>query len=237
MTYELKSLRRQKVLYNSANATNPLVFQLVLNDVKVTPTSATITIYAPGNTTALVSAAAMTVSGTLLTYTVTTTTTASWPVDTGYRAEIAVTYSGAVYSRVIVFDVVAYLLDLAIGVDQLVDIDERVAGMVHNGSTDMVGLITAGRNVLQAQVEAKVLTDGKLIENMILDSGPLATVACFWILAQLYFEKGRLDDMREYRKQYDQMLEAVLNSITYDSDQDGEEDAEQGGIVYMRLVT
>jgi hypothetical protein len=237
MSYELKPLMRQKVLYDSANATNPLVYQLVLDGVKVTPTSATITIYRRGVSTALVSAASMTLVGSLLHYHVDTSTEASWPIETGYRADVAITYSAEVYARHLVFDVVRFLLDLAIGVDQLVDIDDRVAGMVHNGSDDLPGLIVAARAVLQARLEAKVLKDKKLVENAILDPSHLATAACFWILSQLWFDKGEEDKAKWYRTEYDELSEAVLGNICYDSAQDGDEDAEPGGLQQVRLVT
>lgn len=237
MTYELKPLARQKVLYDNANTTNPLRYQLVLNGAKVTPTSATITIYRRGSDTALVSAAAMTVSGSLMTYAVSTTTEASWPIETGYRAEITVTYGGVTYLRHIVFDVVRFLLDLAIGVDQLTDIDDRVAGMVHNGDDDMPGLIVAARADLQARIESKVLKDGKLIENAILDPSHLAVAACYMILGQLWFDKGEPDRAKWYIDRYESLAGAVLNNLRYDEAQDGDEDSDAGGVQQVRLVT
>jgi len=237
MSYELKPLMRQKVLYDNSNESNPLLYQLVLDGVKATPDSATITIYKRGSATALVTAAAMTLSGSVLRYAVDTTTEASWPLDTGYRADLEITYGGVVYARHIVFDVVRFLLDLAIGVDQLVDIDDRVAGMVHNGDDDLPGLIVAARSVLQARLEAKVLKDGKLIENAILDPSHLATSACFWILSQLWFNKGEQTKAEWYRKEFDALSESVLSNLRYDEAQDGDEDAEPGGIQQVRLYT
>ena len=237
MTYELKPLARQKVLYDNANATNPLRYQLVLNGQKVTPTSAKITIYRRGSSTALVSAADMTVSGSLMTYSVVTTTEASWPIETGYRAEITVTYGGAAYLRHVIFDVVRFILDLAIGVDQLVDIDDRVAGMVHNNDDDMPGLIVAARADLQARLESKVLKDDKLIENAIIDPSHLAVAACYMILGQLWFDKGEESRAKWYMDRYESLVNAVLSVIRYDEAQDGDEDSEVGGIQQVRLVT
>ena len=68
MAYEQRNLRRQKVRYNDDNDDNKLEYQLVLDGAKVTPTSATITIYKPGSTAAVVSAASMTLSGSVLQY-------------------------------------------------------------------------------------------------------------------------------------------------------------------------
>ena len=237
MAYELKSLARQKVLYDSANATNPLVYQLVDDGVKVTPTSATITIYQRGNSTALVSAASMTVSGTLLTYSVNTTTEDDWPIDTGYRAELAITAAAVVYARHLIFDVVRYLLDLSIGVDQLTDIDDRAAGMIHNGSDDLPGLIVAARSDLQARLESKILKDGKLIENAVLDSSSLATASCYFILGQLFEQKANFDQADRYFTRYRELSDAVLSCLRYDDDQDGDEDSTIGGIQQVRLIT
>jgi hypothetical protein len=237
MSYELKPLMRQKVLYDNTNAANPIYYQLVIDGAKVTPTSATATIYKRGSTTALVTSGAMTLVGSILHYHVDTTTEASWPLDTGYRAELSITYSSVVHTRLVVFDVVRYLLDLSVGVDQLIDIDDRVAGMIHNGSDDMPGLVVAARSVLQARLESKVLKDKKLLENTILDPSNLATAACFWILAQLWFDKGETAKADWYRKEYEDLSEAVLNNLRYDEAQDGEEDAEPGGIQQVRLYT
>ena len=49
MTFELKRLGRQKVRYDSANDDNLLRYQLVVDGAKVTPTSATISIYKPSS--------------------------------------------------------------------------------------------------------------------------------------------------------------------------------------------
>ncbi len=237
MTYELKPLARQKVLYDDANSTNALRYQLVIDGIKVTPTSAAITIYRRGVTTALVTAAAMTVNGTLMTYSVDTTTEASWPIETGYRADIVVTYGGATYDRHIVFDVVRFILDLAIGVDQLIDIDDRVSGMVHNGDDDMPGLIVAARADLQARLESKILKDGKLVENAVLDPSHLAVAACYMILGQLWFNKGEDGKSKWYLDRYEALVSALLSNLRYDEGQDGDEDATPGGVQEVRLIT
>jgi len=241
MAYELRSLARQKVLYNSANGPNPLIYQLVIGGVKSTPASAKVTIYRRGSSTALVTAASMTVTGTLISYSVDTTTVASWPIETGYRAELAVTVGtggdAVVHARHLVFDVVRFLLDLAIGVDQLVDVDERVAGMVHNGSDDMPGLIVAARADLQALVESKVLKAGKLIENAIIDPSHLAVAATYFMIGQAFEEKGNHEQADRYFGRYKSLAEAVLSNLRYDDAQDGSENTTPGGVQQVRLLT
>jgi len=237
MAYEQRNLRRQKVRYNDDNDDNKLEYQLVLDGAKVTPTSATITIYKPGSTTAVVSAASMTLSGSVLQYAPDTTTVANYPVDEGYRADLAITYSGVVYKRQLVFDVAKYLLDLNIGYDQLVAFDDSIRGMTHDGDEDFSELIESCRDVLQTRIESKVLEDGRLLENMILDNTRVATCARFYILSRIYMNKGDLERHDLYRNDFDQLFDAVLNSIQYDKAQGGEERAEMGGIQEVRLVT
>jgi hypothetical protein len=173
----------------------------------------------------------------LLSYAVSTTTEASWPKETGYRAELAITASAVVYYRHLVFDVVGFLLDLAVGVDQLVDVDERIAGMVHNGSDDLPGLIMAARADLQARLESKVLGDGKLIENAVLDPSHLSVAASYYMIAQAFEEKGDHGQADRYFKRYESLTEAVLSNLRYDEGQDGDEDDSAGGIQQVRLRT
>jgi hypothetical protein len=238
MAYEYRHLRRQKVRYNSANDDNPLIYQLVLDGVgKVTPTSATITIYAPGNSTALVSAAAMTVTGSLLTYVVPTTTTASWPIDSGYRADIIVTYATKTYDRTVVFDVARFVLDLGIGRDQLVALDPRLNGADHAGDETFAPLIGAVRDELQALIESHVVDGGRLLENMILDQSRVSPAAINLILARYWRGRGELEMAGSYQDTYDALFMAALSSISYDTDQDGEESGTMGGLQTMRLTT
>ena len=237
MAYEQRNLRRSKVRFNDDNDDNPLEFQLVIDGAKVTPTSGTITIFKPGSSTAVVTTASMTLSGSVLKYAVNTTTTANYPVDEGYRADLAITYSGVVYKRQLVFDVAKYLLDLNIGFDQLVAFDDSIRGMTHDGDEDFSELIEACRDVLQTRIESKVLEDKRLLENMILDHSRVASAARFYILSRIYLNKGDLERHDLYRNDFDQLFDAVLNSIQYDKAQDGEERTEMGGIQEVRLVT
>ncbi len=236
MAYETHQVRRQKVRYDDANSDNALRYQLQVNGAKVTPTSGTITIYRPGNSTALVDAAAMTVSGTMLTYSVDTTTEASWPIEEGYRAELAVVASGTTYKRVILFDVVRFLLDLGIAYDQLVAYDDRLRDVQWDGDEDLSEVILACRDVLQTRIEAKVIGDGGLVENMILDHSRVAVAARDYILAHIWRVKGHDERADYYKAQHDALWDAVLSTIRFDEGQDGEEDSEAGKIQEVRLV-
>lgn len=237
MAYEAKHLRRQKIRYNSANTDSPIRYQRVIRGAKATPTSATIAVYAPGDqTTPVLTATAMTVSGTLCTYSVSTTTTANYPVATGYRARIASTISAVVYYDDIIFDVCKYLLELNVGRDQLVAMDDRVAAMEHDGDEDFSELIEACRDELQARIEGKVIDDDKLIENMILDSSRVSIPARYLMLAQLFENDRDHEQADRYMERYELTMNQALSSIRYDKNQDQEEDSRIGGIQTVRLV-
>lgn len=236
MAYEASHIIRQKLLYNkSTSADNTLTFQLVEDGDKVTPTSATIAITKPGGTEVL-AATAMTVSGTLMTYITDTTTVADFPIDEGYRADVAVTSGGVVYNRHFIFDVARYHLRLGITYDQLVAFDDSISGMRHDNDEDFSELIEACRGVLQVRIELHVLGNGKLVENMIIDRTAVAIAARFYILHRIYFNKDS-ERSDAYEAQFDELWAALMSSIRYDRDQDGEEDGKIGGLQNIRLLS
>lgn len=237
MAYEQRNQRRQKARYDHANADNKFKYQLVLDGQKVTPTSATITVYSPSSTTAILAATAMTVSGTLLTYSLDTTTEATFPIGEGYRAELAITYSAVVYKRHFIFDVVKYLLDINVGYDQLVAYDDSIRGMEHDGDEDFSALIESCRDHLQAKIETKIIEGDKLIENAIIDNSLVSIAAKVYILWRIFFNKGMHERASQYRADFDELWPSVLNTIKFDNDGDGTESAEIGGIQEVRLVT
>lgn len=237
MAFEHRPLRRQKLRYNSDNADNLLRHQLLLDGEKQTPDSApTVTIYRPGSTTALVTDAAMTLSGTVATYAVDTTTVASWPVEEGYRARVTTTVSTVEYINDIYVDVVKHLLRLDVGVDQLEALDERVVAMQHRGDDDFSDLIEAVRDELQARIETKVIKDKKLLENMILDVSRVSIPARLLILARIFENKSDYQAADRYKAQFDELWRATMSSIRYDTNQDQEEDSTVGGVQSFRLV-
>lgn len=236
MAYESRHLRRYKCRYNSTNDDNPLTYQLVKDGDKITPASAAITIYRPGSTTALVTAGAMTVSGTLCTYCPTTTTVASWPVGTGYRAHIVATTAGAVtYDDEVMFDVAKIVPFGRVTKDQLVALDGRVQGRTHNGDEDFSEIIEAARDDFQFDLETQAITDGQLLETMILDQSRAHVVARKLILSKIFRESKELDEAESYFKEYRTMLRQLLSGVKYDANQDLEEDTTQGGRVAVKL--
>lgn len=236
MAYESRHLRRQKVRYNSTNATTPLSTQFVLAGAKVAPTSATITIYAPGNSTALVSAAAMTVSGTLLSYAPDTTTVASWPIEEGYRAELAITYGGAVYSQTLIFDVCKFVLNLGITRDQLLALDEGVRAAEHAGDEDFSEVIEAVRDELQLLLETRAIDGGHAVENMVVDASRVAIPARRKVLATIWRNKGDVPRAEYHEAEFKALWTAVIAGVRFDKDQDGEEEEGAGRIDGIRLV-
>ena len=235
MAYESKPLKRQKVRYNSANDDNLLTYQLDVDGEKVTPSSATITFYRSGSTTAIASAAAMTVDGTLLTYALDTTTTSSYPVESGYRADIVVTVGAVTHDRHIIFDVAKYLLNIGLTRDQLLDRDSNILGAEHGGDEQMPGLINAVRDELQLLLETKAIQDEQLFETMIIDSSRLAIPARLKVLWHFYETKDA-EIAESYERQWRTMWRAFLGGIKYDTSGDGSEETEQKAIVQQRLV-
>ena len=238
MAYEQKSLRRQKLRYDSDNEDNPVVFQLVVDGAKVTPASATIAITDPDGT-AVLTASAMTASGTLLTYAVDTDDADDFPAATGYRADLAITVGtgddAVVYTRHIVLDVVKYVLDLGIGRDQLLARDESILAAEHAGDEDLSPLIEACRDELQLKLEAKAFADERVIENMILDSSRVAVPARLYILWQFHLQRNA-ELAETYETQYRELWADFLAAIKYDKNLDGIEESSQV-LVRQRLVT
>jgi hypothetical protein len=234
MAYESRPLRRQKIRYNSANTDAPLKYQLVLNGAKQTPSAATITVYDPGGTSIL-SATAMTVSGTVCSYSVSTTTTATWPVDTGYRARISATVSGTAYADDIIFDVCKFLLLVDVAWDQLVALDDRVRGLEHNGDTDLSEVIEAARDELQLDLETKAIEQGRLLENMVLDKSRVSIPARLLTLAQIFESKSNYEAADRYRDRYERALKSVLAGVEIDANQDLQEEAAPQGLKGIRL--
>lgn len=234
MAYESRTLRRQKVRYNSDNADHPIVYQRVLEGAKATPSAVTITVFAPGNATAVLAETAMTVSGTVATYSLDTTTTTDFPVATGYRGRIKATIGGTDYLDDIQFDVAPYLLYLAIGRDQLVALDDRIDGMEWAGDEDFSEIIEAVRDELQARIESKVIQDKRLLETMILDQSRVAIPARFLVLSRIWRAKGEDERAEQFREDFNELWRVALDSIQYDADEDGEEDSRMGGLQFIR---
>jgi hypothetical protein len=227
MAYEAKTLRRQKLRYNNANDDIPLLYQLTVAGDKVTPTSATITIYKPGSTTAVVSAASMTVSGTLLSYVVSTTTTANYPVGIGYRAHVVVTVSSTTYEDDFLFDVAKFIPFGKVTRDQLVAMDERVSAYTHDNDDDLSEVIEAAHDILQFDIETKAIGDKRLLEDMLIDPARVGHVLRYMALSLLFRERSMQEEANFYRDEYNQKLKQLLSSISYaDENQDLEEDSD-----------
>ncbi len=237
MAYEGKTLRRQKILYNSDSQANRLEYQLVIDGAKVTPEDATISIYEKGSSTALVTAQSMNLTGSILYYVLDTTTVATWPIATGYRAELTITYSTQIYKRQVIFDVVRWLLDVSLGYDQLIAYDAGIEGMRNADDEDFSELIESCRDNLYVMIESKVIKDGKMLENMIIDPTRIAVIFKLYVLSKLWYSKG--DDTRgeRYDKEFSNLFKDVMGSMQFDKSQDGDEDAKLDEIQDVRIVT
>jgi hypothetical protein len=241
MAYESAHINRFKCRYNSDNDDNAFIFQLVKAGAKLTPASATIAIYKPGSTTAVLAATAMTVSGTLLSYSIDTTTTDNFPVGTGYRARMIIKVgtgqSEVTHDEDKFFDVVKTLPTGRITYDQLVALDDRIAGMDHNGDEDFSELIEAVWGEVQFDIETRSIDGDQLLDDMIVDRSRLSIPARMLVVARLLRSKGHQEDAEYYEKQYGEKLRQMLSGgIKFDVNQDQEEDAEQGIANTIRLI-
>jgi hypothetical protein len=243
MAYELRALRRQKVRYNSANTDNPLWFTLVDDSSKTAMASgdaATITIYAPGNATALVEDGDMTetIGSSVITYSPDTTTTASWPVGEGYRADVTVAISGGLtFTRHFIFDVVKYPLVLPMTRDQLVDRSDLIDGMNWAGDGDFIGILEACRDELQLKLEGLAYLHGRILEDMALDASKLAVVWRPYVLEAIYREKGMTEKADYYLTRANELWDLYSAQVRFDTGQDGEEDSSPTRLVKTRFYT
>ena len=129
---------RQQFLADTAETFQTYVYA---NNRKIVPTSATLTVYKPGSSTALISAAAMTVgSDGLLSYAL--TATHNDVADENYKAVISYVYNAVTYTITLFYDVVNSKLvkvitdeDLVNELPQLKDNGWRVHGTADSGST------------------------------------------------------------------------------------------------------
>ena len=237
MAYTLRPLKRQKMRYDSPNADNKIIYQHIVDGEKVTPTSATIAIYAPGEATATLAATAMTLSGTLLTYVLSTETEADYPVGESYRAEITVTYNAVVYPKIIVmFDVVKFLLNMQLVADSIRDRDEGVMGGEHAGDEAFPGLLAAVRDELQLMIETRAFAEDQMLENMILDHARFAIVARLYFLECYWREKRDAEMADYYERKFRDTWRAFLDGIKFDKNVDGTEDERQGQLIKQRLM-
>ena len=237
MAYEAFSLRRQKLEYNSSDTANTLTAQLKVQGQKITPDSATICAYAPGTTVDIIGAATMTVTGTIMSYAVDTTDTSTWPLGTGYRADIEVAWGTDTAPLELVFDVVSYLLRLNIGRDQLVARDASIVGMDWAGDETFAGLIEACTDQIQLMLETHAIDQGQLVENMILDNSRIAIPAVELMLSQLFFSKKDKDNGKRYEDSFKSLFKAMLGGIKFDVSQSGSEEGRQGRIQTLRWLT
>lgn len=238
MAYEAVPISRFKARYDSDNDDNALTFQMVRAGAKVTPSSATIAIYQPGNSTAVLDATAMTCSGTLMTYEIDTTETDDFPVATGYRARIVVTDSGAVtYEEDIFFDVAELVPQGRITRDQLLKLDERVMTMQHAGDDDFSELIQACWEENQLDLESREMDGDQLLDSMVVDRARLSVVVRFLCLARILRPKGEREDAQYYEETYRNKLRQLLSGgVRHDLDADKEEDADGVPTGYSVIV-
>jgi len=237
MVYEERRIGRQKLLYNNTNDDHPLVYQLVVQGVKVTPTAATVAIWKPAATSATVAAVAASpgITGTLIEHVVDTTTTGSFPQDKGFRAQLEITYDSETYTRHFIFDVVKFFADLAISFDQLVALDGTIRGRHNDGDEDFGNMVEAVSDIIRHDIETKMLEGQPMLDSMVIDTSKIAVPGRFAMLAQIYENSKEFEQADRYWERYRSTLKKALSSANLDKDGDGFEDLDPGGITPIVL--
>lgn len=238
MTYEAKTLRRQKIRYNSANEDAPIIYQFAPSGAKLTPDADTalITVYSPDGTK-VVDGESMTISGTLVSYEIDTTTVASFPESHGYRADITIDSSSVQYDAHVIFDVVSKLLNIGVTRDTLVARDSSIQGSEHAGYESLAPFIEACRDELQLKLEAKVNKDGRVWEEMILDHSRLSIPARLYILWQHHADQDAEGAKAEhFKNQYRELWSDFKNAVRYKDGDDFEKSSLSTPIVQRLKV-
>lgn len=247
MAYEYRSIRRQKVRYNSDNADNLLIAPLVVDGAKVAlvgsgdgADTATISVYAPGSTTALVDEDDMDITDgdSYATYALDTTTVASWPIGAGYRADVTITDTSTtlVHKLAIVFDIAPYLLGLWVTRDQLVDIDSEVNAMEWAGDETLAGKICAARDELQIRLESLATESGAALETMVLDPAKISVVMAYLVLAGLFGALGNEAKYARYEERWRELWKLWCGQIRLDTGHTGSEDDQPTVLHRARFV-
>lgn len=237
MAYERHRLGRQTIRYDDENDDLPLKYQFAVNDAKQTPSAATIAISLNGTEKLAATSTGVTISGSLVSYTLDTTTESTWLLGNGYRADLVLTYSSVTYERHFFFDIVKYVFVPHLTFDQLRAYDDNVVGRDHDGDEDFSELIGACRDVLQARIEAKMIEASRLKQHMIVDPSQVAVAFRSFVLSRIFRNADDHTKANEYRDEYREILDAALSTTPFDTSQSGSEGAQTGGIQETRLET
>ena len=122
--------------------------------LEATASAVTIAVYAPGETTATLSATAMSAvagSDSQWEYTLDTTETSDYPVDVGYRAEVVYTISSVEYYDQFFVSVVYYPLIFGLSDDQLYELESELERVLPTGQTTWIRKIRAAENQIRAE--------------------------------------------------------------------------------------
>lgn len=220
----ITSMPRAEVRYNTAS-NNIITFgPFTVAGVAISSSAtATITITDPSGT-ALATDQAMTADLPYFTYDIDTSTTASWPVDEGYKAVITVTYSSDDYLFVVPFDVVMQPFPCMVS-------DTDLATYFPDSANRKGGLSNYSAQIIAAfeEVKAAILSKGYR-PALLFDPQSFRPAIIYRTLAMLAkgvwkkeegdrWEEDYTDWMEQYRYWLDMALDGV--STRYDTDEDG----------------
>lgn len=230
MTYERFRLGRQKLRYDNTNDDVPLQHQFEVGDGKLTPTSATIAISLNGVEKLAATGTGVTVSGSLISYILSTVDESTWQLAKGYRVDLVVTYASKTYDRHFFFDIAKYVFRPHLTRDQLLAYDQRIQGMNWAGDPDFSEIIGACRDELQARIETKMADAARLKEEMLIDSSQVAVAFRRFVLSRIFRSGGDHESANDHRDAYQDILSGALATTPIDKGETGSEGSDAGAV-------
>lgn len=205
---------RQQVRYNYAS--NVITFWPKAPDVgNVSVTgSPTYSVFAPDTPFDGTALASGTISPTTvedchkLTVTINTTTTASWPIDEGYRVDITYVYSSVSYLRSVYFDVAAHpytpIISLNDMVEEVADSAARLtaqAARIESARTAQQHASVLGVKAwadIASWIRLRVERDQRIVPSAIIDHEALKRVVVAKAVSRMYRAEGGGGDTESF---------------------------------------
>ena len=214
---------QQEVLYNSGN--NRLTFDFVHQNAKANLTSATIQLRDPAGN-AIGSSAAMTASAAQAYYVLSTTTTATWPIQENYIADVTAVASGLTIVRRHLFDVCYTILHPLLTEDHLTRLDPLLDDSLPYGESTFAKYVGAAWSKVMNDVRnrgnrpALILSSEALIEPHMWKACQYYCEAQAQNTGSVWMERAR-GEPDGYLQRYATSLSEALSHAKYDSAQDG----------------
>jgi hypothetical protein len=213
---------RRELLYSGNGPQTVIPYTFVVDEKATRATSATIAIE-DSSGTALLAATAMTLEASpsaTFNYTVDCSDTDDYTLAEGYKATIAVTYGGAVYTDVLWFDVCRRPLVPTLTDSGLEELEQELAHYKDTGETDWSKKIRAAWGRILSRLRQKANQDGFIRPALIVGYDQLYEAHRLWTLELIWADRLNEGEAQAYkyemyRDERRQELDAALASLTY----------------------